>query len=205
MPRQLRMQREIELGQARQLVEQLLELALSYMAKLPRSLPRRMSEKGTSEALLRGPPRTRSTASSSAPTHRHKAHCDPPSPREDGAGDPKAKGTASFLVADERTIGYGFAISGAEPPKAVHIHKGRPGENGDIVIPFANPPKDAAGQPAGNPGASSGCKVLTQPGELAALRRILSRPRGYYVNIHRPSFSDGAVRGELSRLLYDND
>jgi len=28
---------------------------------------------------------------------------------------------------------------------------------------------------------------------------------GYYVNIHTPSFSAGAVRGQLSRLLYDND
>jgi hypothetical protein len=73
------------------------------------------------------------------------------------------------------------------------------------VIPFDNPPKDDAGQPAGDPGASSGCKVLEQQSERDALRRILSNPRGYYVNIHTTSFPDGAVRGQLGRLLYDND
>jgi CHRD domain len=124
---------------------------------------------------------------------------------EDGAGDPNAKGTASFLVADERTLCYGFAIRGADEPAAVHIHKGIAGKNGDIVISFDNPPKDAEGQPAGDPGASSGCKVLEEESELAALRRILSNPKGYYVNIHTASFPDGAVRGQLSRMLYDND
>jgi hypothetical protein len=124
---------------------------------------------------------------------------------EDGAGDPDAKGTASFLVADERTLCYGFAIRGADQPVAVHIHKGVAGKNGDIVIPFDNPPKGADGQPAGDPGASSGCKVLVQQSELDALRRILRKPKGYYVNIHTSSFPDGAVRGQLSRMLYDND
>jgi hypothetical protein len=124
---------------------------------------------------------------------------------EDGAGDPDAKGTASFLVANERTICYGFALRGAEAPNAAHIHKGVAGRNGDIVIDFTKGvPKDASGQPAGDPGASSGCKVL-EGGELASLRRILSNPKGYYVNFHTPSFPDGAVRGQLSRMLYDND
>jgi hypothetical protein len=124
---------------------------------------------------------------------------------QDGAGDPNAKGTASFLVADEQTLCYGFAIRGADDPAAVHIHKGNAGENGDIVIPFDNPPKDANGQPAGDPGASSGCKTLEEQSELDALRRILTNPKGYYVNIHTASFPDGAVRGQLSRLFYDND
>jgi CHRD domain len=124
---------------------------------------------------------------------------------QDGAGDPNAKGTASFLVADEQTLCYGFAIRGAEAPTAVHIHRAAAGENGDIVIPFANPPKDAAGAAAGDPGASSGCKVIEEQTELAALRRILTNPKGYYVNIHTPSFPDGAARGQLSRMLYDND
>lgn len=131
---------------------------------------------------------------------------------DDGAGDPNAKGTASFLVVDEQTLCYGFAIRGAdeaaaveEEGHAVHIHRGLAGENGDIVIPFDNPPKNAEGQNSGDPGASSGCKVLEEQSERDALRRILSRPKGYYVNIHTPSFPDGAVRGQLTRMLYDND
>jgi hypothetical protein len=123
----------------------------------------------------------------------------------DGVGDPDAKGTAMLLIVDERTICYGFSLRGAETPMAAHIHRAPAGTNGDVVIPFANVPKDANGNPAGDPGASSGCKTLTEPGELAALRRLLAKPKNYYVNFHTTSFPDGAVRGQLSRVLYDND
>ena len=47
--------------------------------------------------------------------------------------------------------------------------------------------------------------MLEDQGELAALRRILSNPKGYYVNFHTPSFPDGVVRGQLGRMPYDND
>jgi CHRD domain len=48
--------------------------------------------------------------------------------------------------------------------------------------------------------------IAATPGRSrAALRRILRNPKGYYVNIHTASFPDGAVRGQLSRMLYDND
>jgi CHRD domain-containing protein len=125
---------------------------------------------------------------------------------QDGAGDPNGKGTATFFVTDERTVCYGFALNGAEAPTAAHIHKARAGSNGDVVIDFTKGvPKDASGQPAGDPGASSGCKTLEAQSEMAALRRILSNPKGYYVNVHTASFADGAVRGQLSRMLYDND
>jgi hypothetical protein len=124
---------------------------------------------------------------------------------QDGAGDPGAKGTATFFVADRQTICYGFAIRGAEAPTLVHIHRGPAGQNGDPVIDFSKgAPKDAAGQPAGDPGASSGCKVL-EGAEKAALGRILSNPKNYYVNMHTESFPKGAIRGQLSRMLYDND
>jgi CHRD domain-containing protein len=125
---------------------------------------------------------------------------------QDGAGDPNGKGTATFFVTDERTVCYGFAVDGIEPPTAAHIHKGVAGSNGDVVIDFTKGvPKDATGQPAGDPGASGGCKTLEAQPEVAALRRILSNPKGYYVNVHTASFEDGAVRGQLSRMLYDND
>lgn len=122
----------------------------------------------------------------------------------DGVGDPDAKGAAMLMIADERTICYGFSLRGADTPKAVHIHRAPAGRNGDPVITFANVPSNAAG-PAGDPGASSGCKTLTAAGELAALRRLLAKPRGYYVNFHTASFPTGAVRGQLSRLRFDND
>jgi hypothetical protein len=52
--RQHRVKGEIELGQLRQLAEQLLELTTRNVAKLPRRPPRGVSEEGAREALLRG-------------------------------------------------------------------------------------------------------------------------------------------------------
>jgi hypothetical protein len=123
---------------------------------------------------------------------------------ENDAGDPDAKGSANFLQIDERTVCYGFMIRGAETPTEVHIHKGAAGENGPVVLPFDNVPKDKAGAPAGDPGASSGCKEVETPEEAAALRRIRKNPGNYYVNIHTTSFPDGAVRGQLGPVFYNN-
>lgn len=124
---------------------------------------------------------------------------------QDGAGDPGAKGTATLFVADRQTVCYGFAVRGAEAPTAMHVHRGAAGQNGAPVIDFSKgAPKDANGQPAGDPGASSGCKVL-EGAEKAALARILTNPKNYYVNMHTASFPNGALRGQLSRMLYDND
>jgi hypothetical protein len=122
----------------------------------------------------------------------------------DDAGDPAAKGTAMFLQVDSRTVCYGFALRGAGEPTIVHIHKGKAGHNGPPVVMFANVPKDATGTPSGDPGASSGCKTTTDPNEIKALRRIRRHPSNYYVNFHTKEFPDGAVRGQLSRVWYDN-
>ena len=120
-----------------------------------------------------------------------------------GAGDLDASGTAMFQIVDEKTICYGFTVDNTDAPTVVHIHKGVAGQNGAPVIAFANVPKDAQGQPAGDPGTSSGCKTLTTPEELAALKE-LRNPRGFYVNMHTAAFPNGAVRGQLSNLVFSN-
>ncbi len=123
---------------------------------------------------------------------------------DDDAGDPDGKGSATFLQVDERTICYGFTARGLDSPMVVHIHKGVVGQNGPPVIGFNNVPKDATGVPSGDPGASAGCKTVTDPSELDALRRIRKNPHNYYVNIHTASFPNGAIRGQLSPVWYDN-
>jgi hypothetical protein len=121
----------------------------------------------------------------------------------DDAGDPRAKGSASFLQANKTTLCYGFQLFGAGTPTAVHIHKGAEGENGPPVIAFDGLPKNGDGQASGDPGASSGCKTLTTPEEIAAARRIRKNPGDYYLNFHTQDFPEGAVRGQLSRLWYN--
>jgi hypothetical protein len=120
------------------------------------------------------------------------------------AGDPDAAGTAVFQIVDDNTICYGFTLDNADTPTIVHIHRGAAGTNGPPVIAFANVPKNATGQPSGDPGTSSGCKTLTTPDELAALQDLRKHPRDYYVNVHTTTFANGAVRGQLSNLLFSN-
>lgn len=124
---------------------------------------------------------------------------------EDDNGDPNAKGSANLLQVDERTVCYGFMVTGAEAPTAVHIHRGVAGTNGPVVLEFSNVPKDDAGAAAGDPGASSGCKTVETPEEMSTLRRIRKNPANYYLNIHTPTFPDGAVRGQLGSVWYDNE
>jgi hypothetical protein len=132
-----------------------------------------------------------------------QAEIDPVDGRPD-AGDPDAKGSANLLFVDESTVCYGFMLKGADAPTNVHIHKGVAGQNGPIVLEFANVPKDASGAPNGNPGTSSGCKTAATPEEQAAITRIRRNPPGYYVNMHTGPFPDGAVRGQLAPVFYNN-
>jgi CHRD domain len=124
---------------------------------------------------------------------------------ENDNGDPDAKGSANLLQVDERTVCYGFMVKGTDTPTDVHVHRAKAGENGDIVLEFANIPQDANGAPSGDPGASSGCKVVETPEEMDTLRRIRKNPAGYYVNIHTETFPDGAVRGQLGPVWYQGE
>jgi hypothetical protein len=107
-----------------------------------------------------------------------------------------------------------------QPFRATHVlayHKSTPNPNGGSVHEASFPHshcrrrRDRARkrrrrrrQASGDPGASSGAKTLTTPEEISALKRIRKNPRSYYVNMHTQEFPDGAVRGQLSNLLFNN-
>lgn len=104
---------------------------------------------------------------------------------ESSAGDRNGKGSASVTF-DGRQLCWGIAIANLSRPVGAHIHKGRRGQDGSIVV--------ALEQPAdGDPGASSGCTTVS-----AALARAIRRsPGAYYVNVHSDEFGAGAIRGQL--------
>ena len=101
-------------------------------------------------------------------------------------GDPDGRGSFSAIVHDGRTICFGITVTGIATPTAAHIHKGKRGKNGPIVVTLST-------QSGGNPGASSGCV----DGDPALLSDIRKRSRRYYVNVHTGDFPDGALRGQL--------
>jgi CHRD domain len=102
-----------------------------------------------------------------------------------GAGDPNGRGSFTALVKGNQLC-FGITVKNLGHPIAAHIHRGRPNQNGPIVVPLTPPS-------SGNPRASSGC-VIVDP---ALARAILKHPHRYYANVHTTAFPNGAVRGQL--------
>jgi CHRD domain len=104
---------------------------------------------------------------------------------ETPAGDPVATGTATLrLRAGQKKVCY--TISARNLPRAVaaHIHRGKAGVAGNVVVPLKTP--NAAGK-------SKGCAKASK----ALVRSMIKRPGAFYVNVHTGEFPAGAIRGQL--------
>jgi hypothetical protein len=79
-----------------------------------------------------------------------------------------------------------YQLSAKNLPRAnaAHIHRGKAGTAGNVVIPLKTP--NAAGK-------SKGCAKASK----ALVRSILARPASFYVNVHNGEFPAGAIRGQL--------
>lgn len=107
--------------------------------------------------------------------------------------DPRADG--DFVGAfnpGEAVVCYELSYSGTAPAIAAHIHRGRAGVNGPIVITFDAVKPGTSSPWSGCEGPDSG-----QPADL--IRQILDDPAGFYVNVHSPLFPGGAARGQLGK------
>jgi hypothetical protein len=104
-----------------------------------------------------------------------------------GPGDPQGRGhaTATLHVA-AGLLCYDLAVAQLTArPVAAHIHRGKVGEAGPVVVGLLTPPTDTS--------SGSACREV-EPG---LLRAIAADPAGYYVNVHTAAFPGGAVRGQL--------
>jgi hypothetical protein len=109
------------------------------------------------------------------------------------SGDRNAAGSAAISI-DAPRLCFGIAIRGTDKPVAAHIHRGRAGRNGPVVVPLG---QGQTGEvPAsGDPGAASACVTAS----ATVLRAIRRNPAGYYVNVHTNDHAAGALRGQLFR------
>ncbi|MEV0388187.1 CHRD domain-containing protein [Nonomuraea sp. NPDC050643] len=73
-------------------------------------------------------------------------------------------------------------------PTAFHIHKGKAGVNGPVVIDLLS-----NGRIRGNT-ASGSVRVKS-----SLLKGIKNNPKNWYANLHTAQFPDGAVRGQLHK------
>lgn len=102
-------------------------------------------------------------------------------------GDPNGHGAALVIIINNRRICFAIAVHRIDTPTAAHIHAGKAGTNGGIVIGLAAPNK-------GNNGTSSGCVGGLDPADVRAIRNA---PSEFYVNVHTNQFPSGALRGQL--------
>jgi hypothetical protein len=95
-------------------------------------------------------------------------------------GDPDGRGTAEIKI-NGRQVCWELTVRRIGKPNAAHIHKGRAGVAGPVVVPLGAAYK------------AKGC-IRTTTATASAIR---SRPSTFYVNVHNAKYPGGAVRGQL--------
>lgn len=93
---------------------------------------------------------------------------------------------AKFRIQGNRMY-YIVQWKNVSKPTAFHIHRGKAGVNGDVVIDLLS-----NGKTRGN--TSSGSVVVK---DTSVLNGIKANPKNWYANLHTTQFADGAVRGQL--------
>lgn len=83
------------------------------------------------------------------------------------------------------TLTYMVSFQGSEPAVASHIHKGKAGVSGPVVVPLDEAVVNA-----------DGTATIKIDKTLAAA--ILADPSAYYLNVHTASHQSGAARGQLT-------
>lgn len=76
-----------------------------------------------------------------------------------------------------------------ETPSGAHIHMGAKGKDGPMLIALFTKPTGAG------KGKVTGCVNGVPRPKIDA---VLTKPSGYYVNVHTPKLPKGSVRGQLT-------
>ena len=108
-----------------------------------------------------------------------------------GPGDPDGSGRALVRLSGDQAC-FVLKWSRISAPMAAHIHVGRRGVAGVVVLGFFQ------GQLPDTLNAVAGCA----PADPAVVEAITANPRGYYVNVHTADFPDGAIRGQLEEARH---
>jgi hypothetical protein len=103
---------------------------------------------------------------------------------ETPAGDPNGSGLAVLhLDAKKGKVCWAFTkVKNIGTPNAAHIHKGKAGKAGAVVVPLGGAYK------------AKGCISASK----SLVKDIEEYPNLYYANIHNAKYPGGAIRGQLA-------
>jgi hypothetical protein len=97
-----------------------------------------------------------------------------------------------FVTLGSTRVSYAFRWSAIAPPFAGHIHPGKVGVAGPVLVGLFMTAGPAAPLPASIQAVAGA--VPAQSTVTAPIRR---NPQNYYLNLHTADFPGGAVRGQL--------
>ena len=101
-----------------------------------------------------------------------------------GPGDPDGRGKARVRVRPRAgRVCFRLRWRNIADPTAAHIHRGRRGEAGPVVVTLFE-----------GEARRRGC---VEGLDRDLLREIRRHPRRFYVNVHNAEFPNGAIRGQL--------
>lgn len=105
---------------------------------------------------------------------------------EPSGGDPDGRGTAEIAAnAKKGKVCSVITYKRIQEPVAAHIHKGKQGVDGPIVVTLED-----GSFPSGE--ASCAKNVAKD-----LIKQITEKPQRFYVNVHTGDFPTGAIRGQL--------
>jgi hypothetical protein len=140
-------------------------------------------------AVLAGPAAGSSASAGAVSTHVERAAVHTLTARLNGhkevpPADPNGTGTVTIRLRP----GLGKVCARATwhrigRPTMAHIHRGRPGVSGNVVV-------DLTGSVTGGSHCATGVSK-------SLIRHILLHPRRFYFNIHTNAYPGGAIRGQL--------
>ena len=114
--------------------------------------------------------------------------------------DTKATGTVSYrTAANETVVKYKVNVTGFSDATGAHIHMGKAGSNGDVVVDLL---KDGKKNPTKLGMAIRGNITdadLTGPMKGKTMSDLISAINSgdTYTNVHTPSHPDGEIRGQI--------